>query len=132
MSPAGTRIRCSGDTVRSLSRQWGCMSVVLELEVAAEDFALGRALTVTGGRIELERIIPMESSLIPFFWVRGESHERLAESVGESAYIKNLQIVESVGDHTLYRVEWTGERDDLLEGLHQTGATILEAHSDGS
>lgn len=106
------------------------MGVILEFTIPADGFALGRAL---GGqsdiRIELERIIPVEGSPVPFFWVEGGVHDALEADVQASTYIENLTRLVSLGDHSLYRVEWTGEREDLLEGIRRHGATILESHS---
>lgn len=110
------------------------MSVILEFTIAPEAFALGRGLgTQSDVRIDLERIIPLDGSLIPFFWVEGGDPEVLKASVKESPYIENLTALDTVDGRTLYRVEWTGEAaaEDLLEGIKENEATILEAHSNG-
>ena len=110
------------------------MSVILEFSIASDDFALGRGLGTQPGRhIELERIIPVDEFLIPFFWVEGGDLDQLEATVKESPYIKNLSVLDEIGDRVLYRVEWTGERksDDILEGFRRFDATILEARSNG-
>jgi predicted DNA binding protein len=104
------------------------MSVILEFTLAWDEFALGRALGSGSDRqIELERIVPAGDTVIPFFWVVGERPERLEADVEASEYVENLAVVDRVGDHTLYRVEWTGEYEDLLEGVLETEETILQA-----
>lgn len=111
------------------------MSVILEFTIPHEEFALGRGLGQSdGARIELERIIPVDEFLIPFFWVEGGDTELLEEAVHESSYIEDLTALDRVGGRTLYRVAWTGEPEaaDLLEGIKRFDATILEAHGDGT
>lgn len=107
------------------------MSVILEFTIAREAFALGQVVGgSTEGVVELERIVPVGGIDIPFFWVRGVEESDLEERVAESDYIENLQLLDRVGDRSLYRVEWTGEYEDLIEGLTASESTILEASGD--
>lgn len=106
------------------------MSVIVEFTIGREELALGRALAGAGNaRIELEQIVPAGNTLIPFFWVDHPDTEGLEVSVDESKYVKNLVHLDTVGHRTLYKVEWTGEYDDLLAGLVEAEGTILEAAS---
>lgn len=108
------------------------MAVIVEFSVDREDFALGRVLSgPERGRIELERIVPTGDSVMPFFWVHGGDETGLEVSVAESDYIENLQLLERVGDRGLYRVRWTGEYEDLIEGINGANGAILEAGGDG-
>ncbi|MFC4552549.1 MULTISPECIES: helix-turn-helix domain-containing protein [Halorussus] len=108
------------------------MSVVVELTVAPDAFALGRALgTQEGMLVELERVVPTPNSVMPFLWIRGADAERLEADVRESAYIENLTPLDRIGDEVLYRVEWTGEYEDLVEGIVRCEGTILEAAGNG-
>lgn len=104
------------------------MSVVVEFTVDWDAFALGQALTRPEGvDIELERVVPTPNTVLPFFWASGIGAAELAESVEVSTYVENLTALDRAGDATLYRVEWAGEYEDLLEGIVETDATILEA-----
>ena len=102
------------------------MAAILEFTVDYDEFALGRALR--GRSLELERIIPTSDEIIPFFWTSG-SVEVLENQTRENEHIRNLQVLERVGDYTLYSVEW-GDHDDVLSGLAETEATILEAYTE--
>jgi len=106
------------------------VSVILEFAIGGDEFALGRALGGHGERrVELERIIPVDESLIPFFWVEAGDQSKLRASVEESSYIENLSRVDLVGEYALYRVAWTGETGHLLDGIRVHDATILEGHA---
>jgi len=104
------------------------MSVILEFSVDREDFALGQVIGQSnGGTVELERIVPAGEAVVPFFWVENDEQSDLEASVEDSDYIENLVTLDRVGDRTLYRVEWTGEYEDLMEGITSSDGTILEA-----
>ncbi len=107
------------------------MSVILEFTVDGE-FALGRVLgETTDQTIELERIVPVDATVMPFFWIENGDERELEASVQASDYIEHLHVLDRVGDRTLYRVEWTGKYEGLIEGIADTGGTILEARSNG-
>ncbi|MFC7045991.1 helix-turn-helix domain-containing protein [Halobacteriaceae archaeon GCM10025711] len=104
------------------------MSVLLEFTVDNDDFALGEVLgSADVGVIELERIVPSGETVMPFFWTERSGKAELEASVEGSDYIENLTVLDRVGDRTLYRVAWTGEYEDLIEGITATEGTILEA-----
>lgn len=104
------------------------MSVVVEFTVTADSFALGRSLGEQEGMyIELERVVPTPNSVMPFFWVRGGNVEQLERGVRDSDYIENLTALDSVGERILYRVDWTGNYEDLVQGIVKTEGTVLVA-----
>lgn len=108
------------------------MSVIVEFTIDREGFALGQALTGRErGEIKLERIVPAGDDIVPFFWMKDGAHRDLEGDVDESEYVENLAVMDQVADRTLYRVEWAGERDTLLDGIAENDGTILEAHSAG-
>lgn len=108
------------------------VSVIVEFGVDREEFALGQVVGRTDvAHVELERIVPAAETVMPFFWVEGGEEADLAASVRESDYITNLEVLDRVGDRTLYRVEWTGEYEGLIEGIRAAEGTILEARGDG-
>jgi predicted DNA binding protein len=108
------------------------MSVIVEFTLDKDELALGRALAGAGdARIELEQIVPAGNTVIPFFWVEHPDVEGLEMSVAESEYVENLVRLDTVGNRTLYKVEWTGEVEDLMQGIVDAEGTILEARGDG-
>lgn len=109
------------------------MSVIVEFTIAAEAFGLGRALSGRGkGTVELERIVPADNSVVPFFWMKGGEHDALEADVDASEYVENLTVMDRVGDHTLYRVTWTGKEEPLIHGIASNEGTILDARSNGN
>lgn len=103
------------------------MAVIVEFTVDRKEFALGQALR--GMDVELEQIVPTSNTVIPFFWASDGDPDTLERNVEESTYIEDLEPLETVEDQTLYRVAWTGEYEDLVDGIVRSDGTILQSHT---
>lgn len=104
------------------------MSVILEFTVDADDFVLGQALSgPTGMYYELEKIIPVADTVMPFIWVTGSDFETFEKTVRASPFIKELRKMDKLNDTSLYRIEWVEDLQmSLLDCLRETDATVLE------
>ena len=110
-----------GERVRS-------MSVIVEFTIEKEDFALGQAFIGAGDvPIELEEVVPIGNTVLPFFWIVNPDQEGLEASVAESGYVDNLVQLDTLDGQSLYKATWTGEHEDLMVGIVETEGTILEA-----
>lgn len=105
------------------------MSVILEFTVDADAFAFGQLLSgVPGMRMEIERIVPTGSEVMPFVWVTGEAHEAFEAKLAESDEIRKAVVLDRTEDSVLYRIEWEEPPEQLIQGISAANATILEAH----
>lgn len=108
------------------------MSEILEFAVARDEFALGRVLGGEGQfEVELERIVPVEDTVVPFFWVIGGERSRIEAEIRESDHIRELTVLDEVGDRLLCQVQWSGRPDRLLTAIADAGGTILEGRANG-
>lgn len=106
----------------------GIMSVILEFTIDSEDFQIGEALSGTPNmHLELERIVPTGDMMMPFVWATGANHDAFRENVKAHPAIKTLLVLDCVGESTLYRVVWEVDPIDLIEGIVEASAVILEA-----
>jgi predicted DNA binding protein len=78
-------------------------------------------------QVELERVVPTDGLPMPFFWATGEGFDALERKLRGSPAVEELRPFDRIGDSVLYRVEWLGDHRDLVEGIAQTGATVLRA-----
>jgi predicted DNA binding protein len=102
------------------------MSVIAELSVPADDFPLGRAFEVTPNmQVELERIVPTEHAVLPFFWVWGDDVDAFLAEVRDEDGIDQIEVLDRVEHGALVRAGWT-ERTGLVEGIIESRATLLE------
>ncbi|USZ67080.1 helix-turn-helix domain-containing protein [Halorussus salilacus] len=104
------------------------MSIVAEFSTPAEAFALGEALAEHPGiRVELEKVVPTRKEVLPFFWAWGGDLDAFEETVRDQSIVAELEVVDTIDDQRLYRVEWTRVLNDLGRILRRADATVLEA-----
>ncbi|WP_101294544.1 helix-turn-helix domain-containing protein [Halegenticoccus soli] len=106
------------------------MTVVVTFCVPAQACALGRSL---GGdpdmTLELDRVIPTENTVMPFFWVWGDDTGAFEASAREEPAIDRLTPIQRVEDGALYSAEWNRDAAGTLRGITRTDGTILEARA---
>lgn len=104
------------------------MTVLLDLEIDTEDFALGR---ITAGEedihILLDRVVPLGEEVIPFFWAEGVDFEAFGRRVRKARQVEKLEVLNRVGGSALYKVQWSEGVNTFTSILTASGATILEA-----
>ncbi|MFC4542805.1 bacterio-opsin activator domain-containing protein [Halosolutus amylolyticus] len=107
------------------------MSVILEYTIENEEFTLGEVLSGPPHmRIELERIVPTGTSVVPFLWVTGDDFETFEQKVTAHEFVDDILALDKVEDSTLYRVRWRGRHNDLIQGITEADGTILEGYAD--
>lgn len=107
------------------------MAVIAELRIPADEFELGCVTrTAASVHVELERIVPVENQMMPFFWASGPDLDAFERAVEAAAPVEELSVVARVGDRTLYRVEW-GETDSNLRAAVAAGDATIVAASGG-
>ncbi|WP_123536780.1 helix-turn-helix domain-containing protein [Halosimplex salinum] len=104
------------------------MATEATFTVPSDEFPLGtvfeRRPHVT---VELERIIPAQDVVIPYFWVRGAESDDVESAFLDHPGVENIRLVDSVEDQYLLRVEWRLEHDGVLSTLMETGVPLIEA-----
>lgn len=111
------------------------MAIIVEFTLDSEAFPFGRS---TSGdphvRVQLERVIPLKESRIPFIWAAGESGnlDEFERHLRTSEIVKDVEALTRVGDNVLYYTEWYTDRETFLNGLSEAGGTIMEAHGDST
>lgn len=104
------------------------MSVILEFSIAPKDFPLGEVLSGPPGmQFELERIVPTRNMIMPLVWVSGEDHAEFEERVRTHPSVKELRLLDKLGDRGLYRVEWEEPPMDLIDAIVEADASVLQA-----
>ncbi|MEA5387575.1 bacterio-opsin activator domain-containing protein [Haloarculaceae archaeon H-GB11] len=105
------------------------MSVILEFTIDSQDFKLGEVLSGSPTmHLELERIVPTGPMIMPFIWATGDGHDEFEAHVQAHPAVKEARALDKVGDSSLYRIEWTDDPTDLIEGIAAADAVVLEAH----
>jgi len=104
------------------------MATEATFTIPSDQFPLGTVFKqLPGVTVELERIIPAQDVVIPYFWVRGTEVDDIEGAFLDHPGVENIRLVDSVADEYLLRVEWTLEYDGVLSTLIETNVPLIEA-----
>ena len=102
------------------------MATVMEFTSPVEEFPLGSIFeNLPGVTVELERLIPHETLVIPYFWVRGARSEDIQEAFEPHVGVSDIRQVDRVEDEYLMSAEWEQEYFGILSALAKAKVTLL-------
>ncbi|MFB6185100.1 MAG: helix-turn-helix domain-containing protein [Haloarculaceae archaeon] len=108
------------------------MSVIADVSIPADQFALGSLLEVRPGvKVRLETMIPTSGAMIPYFWVESPDADAVEAALRESPTVEEVLTVDDIGDETLFRVQWSEDIDGLIEALSNFDVVVLEGVGHG-
>jgi len=104
------------------------MATEATITVPSDQFPLGTVFQqLPGVKIELERVVPAKDRVIPYFWVRGTVVDGIESKFSEHPGVKRIELIDSVQDEYLLRVEWGLEYDDVITVLAEIGIPLIKA-----
>lgn len=102
------------------------MATVMEFTSPSAEFPLGSVFEqLPDVTVELERLIPHEKMVIPYFWVRGAAVEDIEAEFDTHAGVSTIQFIDSVDDEYLMRAEWDREYIGILSALAEMNLVVL-------
>ncbi|WP_049890120.1 helix-turn-helix domain-containing protein [Natronorubrum sulfidifaciens] len=102
------------------------MATVMEFTSPADEFPLGTVFeNLPGVTIDLERLIPHQTLIIPYFWVRGAEAEDIEAAFEAHVGVVSIDLIDSVEDEYLMRAEWEGTYFGILSALAQANVAVL-------
>lgn len=104
------------------------MATIAEFAISADDFPLGHIFeTLPNVTIEIERVVPTNHALLPYFWVRNIPVERLEDTLEAQGAFQSFTIVDDLGEQALVRADWDSDAEGVLTGIVETELTLLSA-----
>jgi len=102
------------------------MATVLEFASPAADFPLGSIFeALPEVEVKLERLIPHDTLIIPYFWVRGIAVEDIEAEFKTHTGVTDIRLIDSVEDEYLMRAEWENDYVGVLAALSEAKVTLL-------
>ena len=102
------------------------MATVMEFTSPAAEFPLGSVFEdLPDVTVELERIVPHNDLVIPYFWVRGGDAVDIEDAFGAHAGVSEIRLVDSVEAEYLMRAEWDRAYVGILSALTETHLAVL-------
>ncbi|WP_435344896.1 helix-turn-helix domain-containing protein [Haloarchaeobius sp. HRN-SO-5] len=92
------------------------MVVYAEFEIPARGFRIGRAFsTLPDVRVEVDRIVPMANSVMPFIWVQGADPDEVIPATQAEGAVEHIEVLDTQeGAGSLYRVVWNRRFRDVV------------------
>ena len=102
------------------------MVTVMEFTSPPKEFPLGSIFEdLPGVTVELERLIPHETLIIPYFWVRGSDIEDIEAEFEPHAGVTNIRLVDNIEDEYLLSAEWDQSYFGVLSALAKANVVVL-------
>ena len=104
------------------------MATEATFTIPSDEFPLGSVFErLPDVTVELERIIPARDVVVPYFWVRGTEVDDIESAFTDHPGVEDIQLIDSVGDEYLLRVEWSLSYDGVLSTLTATKLPLVKA-----
>lgn len=108
------------------------MSVIADIVIPADEFALGALLEVRPGvQVRLESMIPTGEAVVPYLWVRSPDADSVERALREAEGVEDVTVVDRTDDETLFRVDWVEDIDGFIGAIRATDAAVLAAQGHG-
>lgn len=102
------------------------MGIITEFTTPASTFAIGRALDDEADLVvELERIVPTDESMVPFFWVWGDDLGGFETRLAAEPGVETDGPLADTERGQLCRIEWGDAMSGLIRGLFEEEFTLL-------
>jgi predicted DNA binding protein len=104
------------------------MSRVAEFSIPADDFPLGHLFeTLSDVTIEIERVVPTNEAILPYFWVRNVPVNRVRATLEAQGALKSFSVVDDLGKQGLVRAIWDPDVEGVFTGIVEKDLTLLSA-----
>lgn len=104
------------------------MATVMEFTSPADEFPLGTIFeNLPEVTVTMERLLPQESLIVPYFWVRGGQPEDIEACFEAHPGVVSVDLIDSVEDEYLMRAEWDQEYAGILSALTEDDVAVLSA-----
>lgn len=102
------------------------MTAIVDLTIPAAEFELGHLVVGHPGMyVELERIVPLEEEVLPFFWVSNGSAAEIEAALSSSPEVESVVRLTELDDRILFQLHWSSDIDGFVESLIANDGTIL-------
>ena len=104
------------------------VTTITDVRVPADAFPLGRILQAYPEvEIELERLVPTQTAIIPLFWVESASEAAVEQTLRDDPLVEELAQLTRTPERILYSVNWSPDIDALVGTLVDLNVDLLSA-----
>lgn len=109
------------------------MAIEASFTATKGKFPLAKVLEeFPAAQIELDRLVPVDGVVIPYFWLRDIDPEAdINMDVISHPGINNLEIVDKVDNGLFVRIDGNLDYESVLTGIIETDVTLISAIGNG-
>lgn len=108
------------------------MATVAEFAIGGDDFPLGQIFEkLPDVTVELDRLVPTNEAILPYFWVWGGDMERVVDVVADQPAILSVRLVDEVEGGGLFRAEWDEEKEGILTAIAESDVVLTKGEGTG-
>lgn len=102
------------------------MVVITDITVSAEQFAIGRIFEEFPDiEIQLERVVPVRSAIIPFIWFEGADRNDIGRVLRADPLTEDVEFLTETDDRYLFKLTWNEDVDHLVQPTIRNDAEVL-------
>lgn len=75
--------------------------------------------------IELDRVVPTNDAIIPYFWISADDTEKLTTDLSADIGIDQVKIIDQVEKQMFVRVNWNLDHESILTAIVNTDVSLL-------
>lgn len=75
--------------------------------------------------IELDRVVPTDDAIIPYFWIHSENVEDLTADLSGDKGVDEFKVIDELEEEMLVRIKWNLTHESILIAIVNTDVTLL-------
>ncbi|AHG01893.1 bacterio-opsin activator (plasmid) [Halostagnicola larsenii XH-48] len=75
--------------------------------------------------IELDRVVPTNDAVIPYFWVHSENIGELTADPSDDEAVDEFRVIDELEEQMFVRIEWNLNHESVLTAIVNTDVTLL-------
>jgi predicted DNA binding protein len=81
--------------------------------------------------VELDRLVPTNKVILPYFWVWNEDLQHVEEVISEQPEILSATLVDEVDGGGLFRAEWDEQKEGVLTAIAESDVVLTKGKGTG-
>jgi len=77
-------------------------------------------------QIELDRVVPTNDAIVPYFWIRGAENKLRFDSISHPG-VNEFTVIDDVNSEALMRIDWNFNYESVLTAIIETDVELISA-----
>ena len=104
------------------------MAIEATFTATAGEFPLAAVFSeFPGAEIELDRVVPTNEFIIPYFWVRDVEIENISMENVTHPGIHDIRVIDDVDKAAFIRIDWDFEYESVLTAIIENDVNLISA-----